>query len=58
MRYCHLHPIRYKHVTFSWSYAEPVLGPCVSLQWKPFIYSVHTGMPLKWYLTPTRKGLV
>ena len=36
----------------------PVLGPCVSLPWKPFIYSVHTGMPLAWYLTPTRKGMV
>nr|DAE31721.1 MAG TPA: hypothetical protein [virus sp. ctBM815] len=22
------------------------MGPCVSLPWKPFIYSVHTGMPL------------
>ena len=25
---------------------QPVLGPCISLPWQPFIYSVHTGMPL------------
>lgn len=100
MGYYHLHHIRDKHVTFSWSYAEPVLAPfgscsskgcqgrkaflspgcpslqrfekrrnlsaiifspvffdsykfqldlqpvlcpCVSLPWQPFIYSVHTG---------------
>nr|DAH44817.1 MAG TPA: hypothetical protein [Caudoviricetes sp.] len=23
----HLLPIRYNHVTFNWSYAEPVLAP-------------------------------
>nr|DAV23928.1 MAG TPA: hypothetical protein [Bacteriophage sp.] len=27
MEYCHLRPIRYGHVTFSWSYVEPVLAP-------------------------------
>jgi len=26
-------PLRDKHVTFNWSYAEPVLGPCIGLPW-------------------------
>ena len=37
---CYHYTMTRKHVTFSWSYAEPVLVP-VSVTAEPFIYSVR-----------------